>query len=180
MNGKRASAHGKVVAAAEAMLGGRWVAATSGRALSHVIPHRHTHTHKRTHTLRERATYFISCKCPRKYEHYIPETEAAAFARKRQAGRQHGGGGRGAARQTETGRTFGLQELPQGAKAEAATEAALIKVGKQLKPLLDRTPDYNNNYSNNWDDYDVFTSCRKCRAGQVGGPCLVLPAPSRK
>lgn len=80
------------------------------------------------------------------------------------------------ARQTGTGRTFGLQEQPQGAKAEAA----LIKVGKQLKPLLDRTPDYNNNYSNNWDDYDVFTSCRKCRAGQVGGLCLVLPAPSRK
>lgn len=95
----------------------------------------------------------------------------------RQAGRTEGGG---VARQTGTGRTFGLQELPQGAKAEAA----LIKVGKQLKPLLDRTPDYNNNYSssnnNNWDDYDVFTSCRKCRAGQVGGPCLVLPAPSRK
>lgn len=154
--------------------GGRWVAATSGRALSHVIPHRHTHTHSE----RERATYFISCKCPRKYEHYIPETEAAAFARKRQAGRQEQGG---VARQTGTGRTFGLQELPQGAKAAAATEAkaALIKVGKQLKPLLDRTPDYNSN-NNNWYDYDVFTSCRKCRAGQVGGLCLVLPAPSRK
>lgn len=79
------------------------------------------------------------------------------------------------ARQTGTGRTFGLQELPQGAKAAAA----LIKVGKQLKPLLDRTPDYNSN-NNNWYDYDVFTSCRKCRAGQVGGPSLVLPAPSRK
>lgn len=89
----------------------------------------------------------------------------------RQAGSQEGG----VARQTGTGRTFGLQELPQGAKAAAA----LIKVGKQLKPLLDRTPDYNSN-NNNWDDYDVFTSCRKCRAGQVGGPCLVLPAPSRK
>lgn len=98
----------------------------------------------------------------------------------RQAGRSRGGEG-GVARQTGTGRTFGLQELPQGAKAAAATEAkaALIKVGKQLKPLLDRTPDYNNN-NNNWDDYDVFTSCRKCRAGQVGGPSLVLPAPSRK
>lgn len=173
MNGKRASAHGKVVAAAEAMLDGRWVAATSGRALSHVIPHRHTHTE--AHTQRERATYFISCKCPRKYEHYIPETEAAAFARKRQAGRQEqrGRGGRGKA-------NWDWQDIwAAGTAAGRKGSAALIKVGKQLKPLLDRTPDYNSN-NNNWDDYDVFTSCRKCRAGQVGGPSLVLPASSRK
>lgn len=91
MNGKRASAHGKVVAAAEAMLGGwREVGGCHIGSCAEPCypPQTHTHTHKRTHTERERATYFISCKCPRKYEHYIPETEAAAFARKRQAGRQ--------------------------------------------------------------------------------------------
>lgn len=92
-------AHGKVAAAAEvgeAGHNGRWVV---GGSLSHVIPHRHAHT-QRESMAATRATYFISCKCPRKYEHYIPETEAAAFARKRQAGRRRGRGGTG------TGRTF--------------------------------------------------------------------------
>lgn len=42
---------------------------------------RTNHAHYSQENLR--ATYFISWKCPRKYEHYIPETGSWALSRKR-------------------------------------------------------------------------------------------------
>lgn len=92
-----------------------------GGSLSHVIPHRHAHTHTERAT---RATYFISCKCPRKYEHYIPETEAAAFARKRQAGRQAKRAGRNWDWQDICDYDC-LQELLQGAEQQQSSSSGI-------------------------------------------------------